>query len=232
MGPMNPGDRELGMDRPITRRDFLHGMSAVVAGGLAARRASGEPAPRGEPRRSALGSYPPALSGLRGSQPGSFEVAHQLAREGRSDWEPVDEPDGAIYDLVVVGGGVSGLAAAYFFRRRNPGARILILENHDDFGGHARRNEFRSGGRTVIGYGGSQSLEEPSSYSSIAKRLLRELGVETSRFHTASSPTASIGWSPSMSPPPTRTRFPSRQLRSRKGKPCSRCRSPRRRSAS
>jgi spermidine dehydrogenase len=86
---------------------------------------------------------------------------------------------------VVVGGGVSGLAAAYFYRRRNPGARILILENHDDFGGHARRNEFQSGGRTVIGYGGSQSLEEPSSYSSVAKTLLRELGVETSRFYTA-----------------------------------------------
>jgi spermidine dehydrogenase len=194
---MKPGDRELGMDRPITRRDFLHGMSVAVAGGLAARRASGEPAPRGEsrvesrggprgePAPTTPGSYPPALSGLRGSQPGSFEVAHELAREGRSDWAPVDEPDDATYDLVVVGGGISGLAAAYFFRRRNPDARILILENHDDFGGHARRNEFRSGGRTLIGYGGSQSLEEPSSYSSVAKTLLRELGVETSRFYTA-----------------------------------------------
>jgi spermidine dehydrogenase len=190
---MKPGDRELGMDRPITRRDFLHGMSAVVAGGLASRRASTEPAPRGGSRGepegefepSTPGSYPPERTGLRGSQPGSFEVAHQLAREGRSDWEPVDEPDGATYDLVVVGGGVSGLAAAYFFRRRDPGARILILENHDDFGGHARRNEFQSGGRTVIGYGGSQSLEEPSAYSSVAKGLLRELGVETSRFYSA-----------------------------------------------
>jgi spermidine dehydrogenase len=156
---------------------------------LAAQRASTEPASRGEsggePRRSALGSYPPALSGLRGSQPGSFEVAHELAREGRSDWGPLDDPDGATYDLVVVGGGVSGLAAAYFYRRRNPGARILILENHDDFGGHARRNEFRSGGRTLIGYGGSQSLAEPSSYSSVVKGLLRELGVETSRFYEA-----------------------------------------------
>jgi len=193
MSRMKPGDRELGMDRPITRRDFLQGMSAVAAGGLAARRASSEPAPgvvsRGEPRAEpgpgTSGSYPPEWSGLRGSQPGSFEVAHQLAREGRSDWEPVDEPDGAIYDLVVVGGGVSGLAAAYFFRRHNPGARILILENHDDFGGHARRNEFRSGGRTLIGYGGSQSMEEPSSYSSVAKTLLLELGVETSRFYKA-----------------------------------------------
>jgi spermidine dehydrogenase len=86
---------------------------------------------------------------------------------------------------VVVGGGISGLAAAHFFRSRNPDARILILENHHDFGGHAQRNEFHSGGRTLIGHGGSQTLEDPSSYSSVAKKLLRELAVDTSRFYTA-----------------------------------------------
>ena len=46
------------------------------------------------------------------------------------------------YDLIVVGGGISGLAAAYFFRKQAAKSRILILDNHDDFGGHARRNEF------------------------------------------------------------------------------------------
>jgi spermidine dehydrogenase len=153
------------MDRPITRRDFLHGAGALVAG--------------------AVPGYPPALQGLRGSQTGSFEVAHQLALEGRRDWSPVAESDGTEYDLVVVGGGVSGLAAAYFFRKRNPDARILILDNHDDFGGHARRNEFESGGRKLIGYGGSQSMEDPGSYSPVAKQLVTELGVETSRFHEA-----------------------------------------------
>ena len=97
------------------------------------------------------GAYPPSLTGLRGSHPGSFEVAHQLAREGRSNWGPVGEPDADTYDLVVVGGGVSGLAAAYFYRKQRPDARILILDNQDDFGGHAKRNEFRVGNRTLIG---------------------------------------------------------------------------------
>ncbi len=183
MGAEEPGDRELGMDRPITRRDFLHGVgAAVVAGALApgaARAGSGDPGP------GAPGADPPARSGLRGSQPGSFEVAHQLALEGRRDFGPVREVDAAGYDLVVVGAGISGLAAAWFQRRRHPEARILILDNHDDFGGHARRNEFRSGGRLLLGYGGSQSLEDPGSYSPGAKQLLRELGVDTSRFHQA-----------------------------------------------
>ena len=66
------------------------------------------------------------------------------------------------YDLVVVGGGISGLAAAWFYRRAKPSARILILDNHDDFGGHAKRNEFTLDGRRIIGYGGSQSLQSPN----------------------------------------------------------------------
>jgi spermidine dehydrogenase len=129
--------------------------------------------------------YPPALTGMRGSHIGSFEVAHQLAREGRADWGPIEEPDSDNYDLVVVGGGISGLAAAHYFRKASPGARILILDNHDDFGGHAKRNEFDVGGRTLLGYGGSQSLESPSSYSDVVKTLLRDLGVNIERFDTA-----------------------------------------------
>ena len=129
--------------------------------------------------------YPPALTGLRGDHPGSFEIAHQLAREGRREWGAVMEPDPEIYDLVVVGGGISGLSAAWFFRKRHPGARVLIVDNHDDFGGHAKRNEFQSGGRAVLGYGGSQTLEEPSGYSDIARDLLRELGIDTERLASA-----------------------------------------------
>ena len=69
------------------------------------------------------------------------------------------------YDLVVVGGGISGLAAAWFYRRaRGADARILILDNHDDFGGHAKRNEFMLDGRLVIGYGGSQSIDSPNAW--------------------------------------------------------------------
>jgi spermidine dehydrogenase len=130
--------------------------------------------------------YPPALTGMRGQHPGSFEVAHAFAREGRR-FGIDDAPSEETYDLVVVGGGISGLAAAWFYRRAvGAAARILILDNHDDFGGHAKRNEFAAGPRTLIGYGGSQSIQSPKTlWSDVAKGLLRDLGVEISRFNTA-----------------------------------------------
>ncbi len=155
------------MDRPITRRDFLGGVplaGAALAGGAAAEQAQ---AP-----------YPPLLHGLRGSHPGSFEAAHAL-RDG-DFWTTAGPPaeDAARYGLVVVGGGISGLAAAHFFRAARPEARVLILENHDDFGGHAKRNEFREGGWLGLMQGGTLEIDSPRPYSPVADGLLRTLGID------------------------------------------------------
>jgi len=160
----------------ITRRDFLGGTALAIGTGLT-------PAAQ---IAAAPTLYPPALTGLRGQHPGSFEVAHAFAREGQR-FGIDDAPSEETYDLVVVGGGISGLAAAWFYRRAvGAAARILILDNHDDFGGHAKRNEFLSGARVLIGYGGSQSIQSPKTlWSEVAKGLLRELGVELSRFDSA-----------------------------------------------
>ena len=130
--------------------------------------------------------YPPLLRGLRGQHAGSFEAAHAFARD-RAAFSVESLPAEEQYDLVVVGGGISGLAAAWFYRRaRGAQARILILDNHDDFGGHAKRNEFMLDGRLVIGYGGSQSIDSPNAWwSETGKGLLRELGVDVRRFETA-----------------------------------------------
>lgn len=183
---MKPSDKELGMNRLITRRDIVLGMSAIGAGimlpwSLAAC---------GKTAKSKLSSaphadYPPALMGMRGNHDGAFDVAHALAREGRSDWGPVQQPDADIYDLVVVGGGISGLSAAHFYRKEKPDARILILDNHDDFGGHAKRNEFEANGKTLIMHGGSETMAAPSTYSDIVKGLLDDLGINLERFETA-----------------------------------------------
>ena len=167
---------------PITRRDFVSGL-ALASGAL--HLSPLEAAARGLLDPGAIGPdyYPPRLTGLRGSHAGSFEIAHALALEGKAAALPAAAIDG-IYDLVVVGGGVSGLSAAHFYRAQAaPGARILVLDNHDDFGGHAKRNEFTVGDRTLIGYGGSQSIDTPSAYSSVAMGLLRTLGIDTERFH-------------------------------------------------
>jgi spermidine dehydrogenase len=165
------------MSNKINRRDFLSGTALVIAAGLTPLAQI-----RAEPGRY----YPPSLTGLRGSHPGSFEVAHQVGREGKS-YDISGLPIEQSFDLVVVGGGISGLAAAWFYREAHgPAARILILENHDDFGGHAKRNEFRVGDRLLLGYGGTESLQSPKTFfSKTVNRLLRSLGVELSRFDTA-----------------------------------------------
>ncbi|MGA7906848.1 MAG: FAD/NAD(P)-binding protein, partial [Candidatus Sulfotelmatobacter sp.] len=183
-----PSDRELGMGRRITRRDFLNGMAVGIgvlgSGGFAELASAGDGAAR--PATPPSGSYPPALTGMRGSQPGAFDVAHSV-RDG-TFWETAGNPTntGETYDLIVVGGGISGLAAAYFFRKQaGPKSRILILDNHDDFGGHARRNEFRVGGRLLLSNGGTQSIESPSEYSEVAKGVLKDLGIEPKVFYKA-----------------------------------------------
>ncbi len=178
---MNAKDRQLGMDRAISRRDFLNGVGVVAAGALVAGCVAPS-GPAGIESSGGAGVYPPARTGLRGNHAGSMEVAHELALGGRVDWGPVDVAESGTYDLVVVGAGLSGLSAAYLQLRKYPSARILILDNHDDFGGHAKRNEFQAGGRTLIGYGGSQTLESPQFYSDVSKEFLRDVGVELKRL--------------------------------------------------
>ena len=182
----NKRNQELGMHCAITRRDFLNGV-AVGAGGLLAADpllatlVAEETAPE-----KAAGYYPPALTGMRGNHDGTFTYAHQLRDGKRWDSLGAAARSGETYDLVVVGGGISGLAAAYFYRKRaGKNARILILDNHDDFGGHAKRNEFQAGGRTLLSYGGTQSIESPGNYSDVANDLLAELGIQTERFYKA-----------------------------------------------
>jgi len=183
-------DRELGMDRKITRRDFLDGVAVAVGGSILTSSApwlhglwstDSAFAPERDPNY-----YPPALMGMRGNHEGTYASAHSL-RDGEF-WESAGQPEstGEKYDLVVVGGGISGLAAAYFYRKQaGQNARILTLDNHDDFGGHAKRNEFRAANRLLLSYGGTQSIESPARYSKVAKALIADLGIDTQRFYKA-----------------------------------------------
>ncbi|MGD9599208.1 MAG: FAD-dependent oxidoreductase [Steroidobacteraceae bacterium] len=161
------------MAADITRRDFLNGTALAIAAGLSPIDLLHAGAP-----------YPAAGSGFRGSAPGTFDIAHAL-RDGRrfaTDGVATDER----YDLAVIGAGISGLAAAWFYRREKPNARILLLEANDDFGGHAQRNEFEIDGRMLISYGGSESMQSPHSlYSRDALGLTHALGIDLDRFETA-----------------------------------------------
>ena len=164
----------------ITRRDFLNGAQIALGSSLVT------------PWQSVFSSsnsssiygnnyYPPKLTGLRGSHDGSWEVMH--SRVFGKKWPQTQYEEK--YDLVVVGAGISGLSAAYTYKKNHPNAKILILDNHDDFGGHAKRNEFSINGETRIGYGGTETIDTPSSYSDEAKQLISEIGIDVSKFYEA-----------------------------------------------
>jgi spermidine dehydrogenase len=165
----------------ISRRDFVNG--ALIAAGASML-------PLGCTSDTVLDVldplyYPPGLTGLRGSHPGSNTHAHAKAWEGQSDWGTTTVLKEA-YDLVVVGGGISGLSAAYLYQQRHgKDKKVLVLDNHDDFGGHAKRNEHTIDGNMRIGYGGSQTIVDPRQGSAVVQRLFQDVGVDIERFDTA-----------------------------------------------
>jgi spermidine dehydrogenase len=171
--------RHLGMDRRIPRRDFLNGVAlgvtaATTLGG--ARRVAAQPA-----AAAGEAAYPPQRLGLRGQHASAIDAFGAIKSGDYAAYPSIAADTGESYDLVVVGGGLSGLAAAYFWHQALPNQRVLVLDNHDDFGGHAKRNEFVHQGRTYLAYGGTMSVATPYPYSYMAKRLLVDLGVDVPR---------------------------------------------------
>lgn len=166
------------MTKPITRRDFLNGTQVAIGASLLS--------PWSElfgnvpsVYRPGQDYYPPALTGMRGSHDGSWETMHARVAGGSWDAGPASES----YDLVVVGAGISGLSAAWFYRQQRPDASILILDNHDDIGGHAKRNEFDVGGQTRIGYGGTEAIDTPSSFGPPAIDMMQKIGIRLDAFY-------------------------------------------------
>jgi len=165
----------LGMDRPIARRDFLQGAALGIAGTAL----GGCPGISKKSRPAAPGPYPPELMGLRGQDMVAAELGHRV-RNGDFDELPADVVDtGEDYDLVVVGAGLAGLTAAYVYHREMKGrARILILDNHDDFGGHAKRNTFNWEGMTLVGFGGTYAIEEPEWSPPESMEVMKAIGID------------------------------------------------------
>ncbi len=175
-------DRSLGMQKPINRREFIQGTAIMASAALqpcmlaAATVTNVGPNPLPDESGRAAFEYPPTKTGMRGSHPGSYEIAHALARDGAKFPEPSATYEH--YDLIVVGAGISGLAAAHYYQKRfGPNSKILLLENHDDFGGHAKRNEFHQSGDMVLSLGGTHNLEW-WKFSETVNAFMAEHGVD------------------------------------------------------
>ena len=174
-------DHALGMDRPIERRDFLQGAAFTLAAAAAPNLAFGASLDTEWAAQDQPGYYPPLRTGMRGSHPGSFESAHAI-RDDPGFLKGAEET-GEVFDLIVVGGGISGLSAAHFYREAvGPDAKVLILDNHDDFGGHAKRNEFQVGDQRLIAAGGTALISSPTPYSPVADGLLKHLGIHPEKL--------------------------------------------------
>jgi spermidine dehydrogenase len=178
-------DRSLGMNRRIPRRDFLNGVAIGITAAYAATKVSpaeAAAAPEAVQAVPASTDYPPARTGLRGQIAQAVDLYPKLREGAYAKFPALDVDTKEEYDLVVVGGGFSGMSAAHFWLKAlGADQKVLILDNLDDIGGHARRNEFTYQGRTFIAPGGTLGISTTFPYSYTAKALIAELGIDVTR---------------------------------------------------
>jgi spermidine dehydrogenase len=177
-------DRDLGLDTKITRKDFLNASLLGVGGMLLARAAPA--AWLGDPIRWQSGSDAWTGYGGTGDYAASngntrpvLEAAHRAA-DGTYARLPANTIDtGELYDVVVVGGGLSGLMAAYSVAKLSDrSTTCLVLENHPIFGGGAKQNEFTVDGVQLVGPQASNQFGAPREGSaSLSNEVWTDFGL-------------------------------------------------------
>jgi len=173
---MHTPHNSLGLSEPISRRDFLNGALLAGAGLLF-------------PGQSPTISPADAFNGYGGigdyrySNGNTWDVlsAGHALRDGAFETGIANAIDtGETYDLIAVGGGISGLAAAIFFQKYK-GGRCLVLDNHPIFGGEAKRNEFLVDGQRLTAHQGSAIFLVPGK-GGYTDRFYEMIGMDRSTF--------------------------------------------------
>jgi spermidine dehydrogenase len=153
------------LDNSITRRDFL-GSTLLASGAALVLGATPQDLLAQADQFTGYGGVG-EYSSSNGNTLPVLRDGHTI-RDRRYDPLPNDIIDtGETYDCVIVGGGISGLAAGLFFQRQVDSQRkALILENHPIFGGEAKQNEFLVDGHRLIAHQGSAiyQLQYPFSF--------------------------------------------------------------------
>jgi spermidine dehydrogenase len=173
-------DKSLGMNRSISRRDFLN--STLLASGSLLMTSAAPLQLLAEEEDwtgyGGIGEY----SKSNGNTLEVLAAGHRI-RDGEFDRLPADVIDtGEIFDCVIVGGGISGLAAALFFLRKGGRNRTcLVLDNHPVFGGEAKRNEFMVDGHRLMAHQGSAVYFVQYPHSFLA-RFYESIGLKEPRL--------------------------------------------------
>ena len=158
-----PESHNLGVQCPITRRDFLNGI--LVGSGAALVSGTTGPASAGTSLSEANAPSGSPWTGYGGSgdyrwSNGNTDAVREAAHAIRDHRYPQLAPSHSVesHDLVVVGGGFSGLTVAYeFHKRRRANQTCLLLENHPVLGGEAKQNDFEVNGIQLSGPQGSNA---------------------------------------------------------------------------
>ncbi len=189
-------DSALGMDHQISRRDFMNatllGSGGALLSGLTPYQLMAQMGKDNWTGYGGVGDYAE-------SHGNTFEVmtaGHQIRDHVFADPPHQAEDTGEVFDFVVVGGGLSGLATALYVQQHAPRATCLVLENHPIFGGEAKRNEFIVDGQRLIAPQGSDHFATPLPGSPMAD-FYASIGVDAGKFEyqswEGSSPEIPVG---------------------------------------
>jgi len=193
-GGKDRSDKALGMNQRICRRDFLNS-TLLASGSLLLESLTPQQllARDDWTGYGGVGDY----ADSNGNTLEVMRIGHQ-SRDGAFNLPPADVIDtGEVFDCVVVGGGISGLAAALFLKQQGrPNLRCLVLENHPIFGGEAKRNEFIVEGKRLMAPQGSDHFSAPMP-GTFAAKFYDLIGVDWREFKyqtwSSSSPEIPLG---------------------------------------
>jgi spermidine dehydrogenase len=174
-------DSALGMDHDISRRDFMNATLLASGGALLSGLTPHQLlAQMGKDNWTGYGG----VGDYADSHGNTFEVmtaGHQIRDHVFADPPHQAEDTGEVLDLVIVGGGLSGLASVLYFQQKAPQANCLVLENHPIFGGEAKRNEFMVDGHRLMAPQGSDHFDTPQPDSPMDS-FYASIGVDATKF--------------------------------------------------
>jgi len=178
----------------ISRRDFVNGTlvgAGVALLGAAAPGCTARPKPEAViddlwTGYGGVGDYATSNGNVASVRDAAHLIRDGLTRSMMDDVEDTGEE----YDMVIVGGGFSGIGAAYqFHKEHGSDKKCLILENHPVFGGEAKQNEFEVDGHRLFGPQGSNDFGPPDKDDeSLIADIYRDTGLPFEYKFAAKNP--------------------------------------------